>query len=84
MSMGSDLRKITGQARRVETGPIQFGNDWPGVFIQGVDALAYFLAVRGALRLLQDLEPAERQRAANRRGPTSSVFKPSTSREPTR
>lgn len=26
------------QAERVETGPIQFGNDWPGVFIRGDSA----------------------------------------------
>lgn len=24
--------------RRPETGPMQFGNDWPGVFIRGDDA----------------------------------------------
>lgn len=26
--------------RRVETAPIQFGDDWPGIFIRGDDALA--------------------------------------------
>ena len=25
--------------QRVETGPIQFGDDWPGVFIRGDEAL---------------------------------------------
>ena len=26
---------------RVETGPVQFGDDWPGVFIRGDNALAF-------------------------------------------
>jgi hypothetical protein len=26
---------------RVETGPVQFGSDWPGVFIRGDNALWY-------------------------------------------
>ena len=25
---------------RVETGPVQFGNDWPGLFVRGDEALA--------------------------------------------
>lgn len=35
--------------RRVESGPIQFGDDWPGVFIRGDNALGYALALRGIL-----------------------------------
>ena len=27
--------------KRTETGRMQFGNDWPGVFIRGDDALSY-------------------------------------------
>lgn len=26
---------------RVETGPVQFGDDWPGVFIRGDNAMSY-------------------------------------------
>jgi hypothetical protein len=26
---------------RAETGPMQFGVDWPGIFIRGDDALSY-------------------------------------------
>lgn len=33
---------------RVETGVVQFGNDWPGVFIRGDNALGYALALRSA------------------------------------
>lgn len=25
--------------KRIETGPVQFGNDWPGIFIRGDDLL---------------------------------------------
>jgi len=30
---------------RVETGVVQFGNDWPGLFIRGDNALGYALAL---------------------------------------
>ncbi len=29
------IRKLPGQEERVETGPVQFGEDWPGLFIRG-------------------------------------------------
>lgn len=34
---------------RVETGVVQFGEDWPGVFIRGDNALGYALALEAAL-----------------------------------
>ena len=49
-----ELRKIEGDfAERVETGPVQFGDDWPGVFIRGDNAgylsmvLDHILAAHG-------------------------------------
>ena len=36
-----ELRKLPEQSERVETGPTQFGEDWPGVFIRGDNALWY-------------------------------------------
>lgn len=33
------------QAERPETGPMQFGDDWPGVFIRGDNALMGFVPV---------------------------------------
>jgi hypothetical protein len=30
-----------GRGNRPETGPMQFGHDWPGIFIRGDNALAY-------------------------------------------
>lgn len=34
-----EIRKIEAQADRVETGPVQFGDDWPGLFIRGDNCL---------------------------------------------
>jgi len=39
---------------RVETGPVQFGDDWPGVFIRGDNAFAYSMALSDALEQLED------------------------------
>ncbi len=39
----SDIRKLPATDVRVETGPIQFGDDWPGTFIRG-DNAAYYAA----------------------------------------
>jgi len=41
---------------RPETGPMQFGDDWPGVFIRGDNALWNAMMVAAAAELL----PAER------------------------
>lgn len=35
---GSEIRQLPAQDQRVESGPVQFGDDWPGVFIRGDDA----------------------------------------------
>jgi hypothetical protein len=37
---------------RLETGVVQEGNDWPGVFIRGDDAFHLAMQLREALRLL--------------------------------
>lgn len=36
-------REFPAVADRVETGPIQFGDDWPGIFIRGDNAAHYAL-----------------------------------------
>lgn len=38
---------------RVETGPVQFGDYWPGVFIRGDDAAGYTLPLKQALVALE-------------------------------
>lgn len=42
----NDIRKLPAQAQRVETGPVQFGEDWPGVFIRG-DGAAWYAMMLG-------------------------------------
>ena len=46
------VRKLDGQAERVETGPVQFGDDWPGLFVRGDNCAYYQIAVDNALRAL--------------------------------
>lgn len=41
--------------RRVETGPVAFGNDWPGVFIRGDDAFGYAGFLGATARALEHL-----------------------------
>lgn len=38
------------QKPRVETGKVQIGEDWPGVFIRGDNAMHYAITLRGFLR----------------------------------
>ncbi len=44
------------QESRVESGPIQFGSDWPGIFLRGDCALTYGMYLSTALRSLQSGE----------------------------
>jgi hypothetical protein len=41
---------------RPETGPMQFGDDWPGVFIRGDDAFGYAFALRRAVERLAEFD----------------------------
>jgi hypothetical protein len=36
-----EVRKLPAVETRVETGPVQFGDDWPGTFIRGDNAFFY-------------------------------------------
>lgn len=39
----SEIRELPAVEARVETGPVQFGNDWPGLFIRGDNAFGLSL-----------------------------------------
>lgn len=43
------MQTIPHQGKRVETGPIQFGDDWPGVFIRGDNAFALAMSLQAVL-----------------------------------
>lgn len=42
----SPIRQFPAQSERVETGPIRFGDDWPGVFIRGDNAFYFGMILR--------------------------------------
>lgn len=44
------ITKVPGVQERIETGPLQFGDDWPGVFIRGDNALADANMLEAALK----------------------------------
>ena len=49
----TDVQKINGFSDgRPETGPMQFGDDWPGVFIRGDNAVYYRMVVSAAMAAL--------------------------------
>lgn len=52
-----DILEIPHEGPRVETGPVQFGDDWPGVFIRGDHALHFSIVLRDALRGSTDIDP---------------------------
>jgi hypothetical protein len=54
----SEVTKVPAleSGERPETGPMQFGDDWPGVFIRGDNALFDARAVEAAITFV----PAER------------------------
>ena len=43
---------LPGVEKRVETGTIKFGDDWPGVFIRGDNAFGYTQTLKMALGIL--------------------------------
>lgn len=50
----SKLQKLT----RLETGPIQLGDDWPGVVIRGDDAIGYATALWRVVHRLAEIDDA--------------------------
>lgn len=36
----AEIRKLPPASPQVRTGPLRFGDDWPGIFIRGDEALA--------------------------------------------
>ena len=50
----SDLRKLPAAEPRVESGPVQFGDDWPGVFLRGDNACWYGFVLKQFLESVGD------------------------------
>lgn len=58
----SEIRQLPAPTERVETGAIQFENDWPGLFIRGDNAFALLMAIRFLFHFLDriEMDPDER------------------------
>lgn len=48
------VRTLSAPESRVENGPVQFGDDWPGVFIRGDSAAYYAMTLRTLLVSVPD------------------------------
>lgn len=58
------IRQLPAVGDRVETGPVAFGDDWPGVFIRGDNALIGYAPALS--RVLGDLEQPDLRSAAGK------------------
>lgn len=54
-----EIRQLPQQEKRVETGPVQFGDDWPGLFVRGDNALYYAHLLSGIIGRLEKSESLE-------------------------
>lgn len=59
MGNNTTVRVLPEQAARVETGPLQFGEDWPGTFIRGDNGAYYAGILTGAVSMLRDGKPLD-------------------------
>lgn len=46
----SKVRRMPEQKERMESGPVQFGTDWPGVFVRGDSAFGYAMMIEDLLQ----------------------------------
>jgi hypothetical protein len=53
----SDVRQLPEQEQRVETGVVQFGDDWPGVFIRGDNAFNFAIHLKIMIDRVDDTDP---------------------------
>lgn len=52
--MSDKIRNLGKQSTRVETGPVQFGDDWPGYFIRGDNAFVLYMTINSILGFKED------------------------------
>lgn len=51
------IARLPHEGPRVETGPLQIGDDWPGIFIRGDNAMHYAMRLSIALDHGIDCDP---------------------------
>lgn len=49
-----EIRQLSALDSRPESGPMQFGDDWPGVFIRGDNAMGYSMALESIAQRLTE------------------------------
>lgn len=54
------IQKISDPGRRIDTGVVQFGEDWPGTFVRGDNSAGIADLTRGLARMLLG-NPSKRQ-----------------------
>ena len=52
-----DIRHLPAVTNRVETGAVQFGDDWPGLFIRGDNCIFYAMVLESIIREVEALPP---------------------------
>lgn len=54
------IRKFPAEEERVESGPIQFGDDWPGTFLRGDNSIYLRLMLQQAITELEKRDDVDR------------------------
>lgn len=52
-----DARQLPEQSPRMETGAVQFGDDWPGTFFRGDDSFHFAVHLNDLLRKAEEKTP---------------------------
>lgn len=66
-----ELREFPKEEKRVETGPVRFGDDWPGLFIRGDNAIIAGAHLEACCRHMESghaLPPMEMHKLRNLAG----------------
>lgn len=53
------VRLFPSESNRVETGVVQFGEDWPGIFIRGDDAMKFISGLTALMRVSDVITTSE-------------------------
>jgi hypothetical protein len=56
------VRRLPAQEERVETGAVQFGSDWPGVFIRGDDMFGFTVCLNDFVGYFENAPEQERRK----------------------
>jgi len=49
------MKKVEYDGERIESGPLQVGDDWPGTFIRGDNSFYYGTVLTGVIKRLENI-----------------------------